>query len=90
MLKAILEDKNVKIPKIHDLEKLYGIILELGIRLKIDEDILAQINDVYIDARYPANAGLIPDGNPSLEKVQGFYELAKAVYEKTTSIIEKE
>ncbi len=47
-LKALLEDEDVKIPKIHDLEKLYGLILKAGIKLMLEEDSLAQINDVYI------------------------------------------
>ena len=52
-LKAILEDRNIRIPKTHDLEKLYGMILKAGIELKPEEDILEQINEVYIDSRYP-------------------------------------
>jgi len=34
-LKAILENENIRIPKTHDLEKLYGMILKERIELKI-------------------------------------------------------
>ncbi len=87
-LKAILENDGEKIPRIHDLEKLYGMILEKGKEMEIDEDILAQINDVYIDTRYPSDAGLIPEGIPSIKKVKEFYETDRKIYEKVMEIIE--
>ena len=81
-LKAILENKSIRIPKTHDLEKLYGLILKEKIRLELEEDILAQLNDVYIDSRYPGDAGLIPQGIPSIEKANELYESAKDIYKK--------
>jgi len=86
-LKAILENSERKIPKIHDLEKLYGLVEEAGIKIDIDEDMLAQINDVYIDTRYPGDVGLIQEGKPSIKKVKSFYELAKKIYQKVVKII---
>ena len=86
-LKAMLENKNIRIPKIHDLEKLYGMIIKAGIKVKLDEDILAQVNDVYIDSRYPGDAGLIPEGTPSIGKAKEFFKAAKDVYRKVLDII---
>ena len=87
--KAIIEDRGKRIPRIHDLEKLYGLIQELGINLNwIDEDILTQINDVYIDSRYIADVGLIPEGIPSLKKVKKFYELSEKIYENVLELLE--
>ena len=86
-LKDILENSERKIPKIHDLEKLYGLVEEAGIEIDIDEDMLAQINDVYIDTRYPGDVGLIQEGKPSIKKVKSFYELAKKIYQKVVKII---
>lgn len=86
--KALLENKGVRIPKTHDLERLYGIIQEIYTDfIGINEDILTQVNDVYIDSRYPANVGLIPDGIPSLNKVKMFYNLANKVYKKALTIL---
>ncbi len=87
--KAILEDRSIRIPKSHDLEKLYGMILKEGIKLILDEDILSQINDVYIDSRYPGDAGLIPQGIPSTEKAKEFFKAAKVIYEKVLNIVSK-
>ncbi|GBD88737.1 HEPN domain protein [bacterium BMS3Abin03] len=85
--KALLENKNIRIPKTHDLERLYGLILKERIKLKLDEDILAQINDVYVDSRYPGDAGLIPQGIPSMEKAKEFFEAAKDVYKKVLNLV---
>ena len=52
-LKAILELKDKKIPKIHDLESLLGNVKNAGILLNINEDTLDEINQAYIDSRYP-------------------------------------
>ena len=87
--KAILEDRSIRIPKSHDLEKLYGMILKEGIKLILDEDILSQINDVYIDSRYPGDAGLIPQGMPSTEKAKEFFMAAEVIYEKVLNIVSK-
>jgi hypothetical protein len=37
---------------------------EIGITLDIDLDLLDQINNVYIDSRYPTDLGLIPGDKP--------------------------
>ena len=75
--KSVLENEGVRIPKTHVLEKLYGLIQEIKTNFyEVDEDTLTQINDVYIDSRYPGDVGLIPDGIPSINKASIFYRLA--------------
>jgi len=32
-----------------------------------DEGMLDEINEIYIDSRYPADLGLLPYGKPTLE-----------------------
>ena len=88
-LKALLEELGIKIPRIHDLERLYGIMIENDIELNINLDVLDQINDVYIDSRYPTDVGLIPAGTPSIKKVEDFYKLAKSIKNFVTEKIEK-
>lgn len=87
--KAIMEDSGLRIPRIHDLEKLLGIIEENSIKLKIDEDIIDQINDAYIDTRYPTDHGLISDGLPSLGKANLFYQTANEVFLQIKHLLSK-
>ena len=85
--KAILEEKINKVPRTHDLVKLYGLIEECGIKLLINEDVLDQVNDVYIETRYPSDLGLIPEGIPRVETINIFYDLSGSIYKQVISIL---
>lgn len=58
-LKAVIEEFGLGQVKTHDLQRLYAIT---GCRFQLDEDQLDVLNTVYIDARYPAELGLLPGG----------------------------
>ena len=47
--------------------------------LKINEMKLMPINEVYIEARYPGELGLIPDGLPTSEQAIEFIDFAKEI-----------
>lgn len=83
-LKAVIEFKEIIPPKTHDLIRLYGIIEEW---LKLDEDMLARLNEVYIDSRYPSSIGFLPDGLPTHEEAQEFCEYAEALLQMITNFI---
>lgn len=85
--KAILEEKINKVPRTHDLVKLYGLIEECGIKLLINEDVLDQVNDVYIETRDPSDLGLIPEGIPKVETINIFYNLSGSIYKQVSSIL---
>jgi len=79
--KAILEEQESLVPKTHDLIPLHRQIKQY-IDVDIDIDLLQQINSLYIDARYPSDLGLLPDGRPSTEISEKMYLLAKAIVER--------
>ena len=85
--KGLLVEKQNTIPRIHDLNKLYGMIIECGIDLNLDEDILDEINDVYTESRYPGDFGLISQGIPSLMTINRFYEETKRILEQIREIL---
>ena len=78
-IKSILEEKETKVPKIHNIITLKEKI-EKYIKLEIDQEIFDQINELYIDSRYPTDLGLLPDGKPSLEITKKFYNTATKIY----------
>ena len=80
--KAGIENLNVKIPKIHDLEKLQDILKDNGIIFKTDMDQILSINNIYIEARYPGDQGLVPEGTPSPEFINEIYEFAEKVIDE--------
>ena len=90
-LKAVLELYNKKVPRTHDLIKLLQKIEEekININMKINEEVLDQISQVYIDTRYPADFGLLPEGKPSINKVKEFLDEAESIFNQTVQLIEK-
>jgi HEPN domain-containing protein len=86
-LKAIIENLDLRIPHTHDVIKLYSLVRENNISLTLDEDIIAQINEVYIDSRYPSNHGLIPEGKPSVAFVTKIYEYSLLVFKEVKELL---
>mgnify|MGYP006303247215 CR=1 FL=1 len=88
-LKAIIEFVDEKIPKTHNLIVLNEITNNIR-TLNLDPELIIQLNDIYIDTRYPTDIGLLPEGKPDKETAQIFYDLAKEVYTSVKKYIEEE
>jgi HEPN domain-containing protein len=79
LFKAVLVENDNEPQRIHDLLRLYKLVLEYIdpfdniITLKI-------INESYIDTRYPGELGLLPDGAPSIKEATTFIEFTKMVF----------
>jgi HEPN domain-containing protein len=68
--KATIEERDKPSIKYHDLLRLQ---LNANIQLSGSETILlSMINEVYIDARYPGDLGLLPHGKPTISEVEAF------------------
>jgi len=56
--------------------------------IQIDnEDILEDLNSLYIDSRYPSSFGLLPDGKPTLEDAKRFYEFTLEIFERVCILL---
>ena len=85
--KAVIEENGIRLPRIHDLTRLYSQISE---KLDFDLDLayLQTLDSVYLSSRYPSDIGLMPDGKPTKGLVEQLYHFAKSVYENTIKMIE--
>jgi len=82
-LKAILEENNIEVPKIHSVVRLFGIISEnIELELNIDESTLNLVDDIYIDTRYPSGIGLLPSGLPSKDEAVEVLNIAQKIYDQ--------
>ncbi|WP_321992536.1 HEPN domain-containing protein [Marispirochaeta aestuarii] len=90
VFKAVLEYYDMKIPRVHDLRKLYKEIEGNNNIIDVNYEIIDQLNQVYIDSRYPADHGLLPDGIPSQEKAREFMFEAEKIYNQVKEYIEQE
>jgi HEPN domain-containing protein len=78
--KAIIEEFELGFIKSHSLEMLYNKVKE-HITSDINMDQLILLDQLYIDARYPGELGLLPDGKPSTKEAKDFYILGKRIFE---------
>jgi HEPN domain-containing protein len=85
--KGIIEEKGLKLERVHNLFKLHSLI-ETPITYEVDLDQLELLDKVYTTSRYPDDLGLMPEGKPTIEQAVQFYEFAKYIYEKTLEAIE--
>ncbi len=78
--KAVLENAQKRVPKEHSTLKLHGMI-QPEIQMDLDMDILTDLDDLYIDARYPGDFGLLPHGKPTCEEAREFMVFAQEVFD---------
>jgi HEPN domain-containing protein len=57
----------------------------VGPKVPLDADVvlIEKMDKLYIDARYPGELGLLPDGKPTHVDAQEFYACAQSIYEQT-------
>jgi HEPN domain-containing protein len=75
--KALAEENSLPIPKTHDLIRLHQLIK--GLMADIDMEILYNVNELYIDARYPGEMGLMPNGKPSFTEAEVFVDFSALI-----------
>lgn len=75
----MLEETKTRIPRIHSLTTLFE---QLPTQLKNKNFITSEepwlVDDIYIDARYPGEVGLIPGGFPTIKDALEVLEITKA------------
>ena len=85
--KAVMEYKNLNVPKVH---KLQFLIAKIDFNIEIEEEILKVLDELYIDSRYPGNLGLLPYGKPTLSDATQFFKQALNIYLKIENTIKGE
>jgi HEPN domain-containing protein len=80
-LKAVLEEHGERVPKEHSTLKLYGLARQLT-PLAVNVELLTDLDDLYIDARYPSELGLLPTGKPTVAEAREFYDCAKSIHDQ--------
>jgi HEPN domain-containing protein len=85
-LKAVLEYHNEDVPKIHQIKKLFNLTKRY-ISIDIDMIMIAKIDTLYIESRYPGDMGLLPYGQPTLKDAKEFYDFALEIFEETCRIL---
>jgi len=83
-LKAYLEAKGNKVPKIH---KIQTLIDRVDLDLTQDDELIQLLDTLYIESRYPGDMGLLPYGKPTIDDAKRFYEFANRVFNEVCEIL---
>jgi HEPN domain-containing protein len=84
MLKALMANENIKIPKEHDLVKLYYIVEDF-LKLKENEIILLKVaTNYYKEDRYPNPNYFLP----SREEINEILSYTQKFFERVCKILE--
>ena len=84
-MKAIIEENEIDIPKIHKLLKLYEkVLFSLD---GLDEELMSVLDGLYIESRYPGDMGLLPHGKPTTNDAKEFYAFANSVLDKVCEVL---
>lgn len=78
-LKALIEEKGDRVPKIHSLSKLFDLC-SAYLDSSPDETLIIALDSLYIESRYPGEFRLLPEGKPTQKQAQLFYDFANDVY----------
>lgn len=85
--KAVLEEHELRVSKIHSLITLYEDVKKVY-GVSVDEDLLDKLDKLYIDARYPSELGLLPYGKPTIEDAKEFCRFATDIHTKFKGFLE--
>lgn len=88
ILKAVLEENDILIPKVHDLIKLNNLVKNV-LDIKLEGEHLKKLNEIYAESRYPSDIGFLPSGFPNTEEANEMYNLARGIFENVVTFLEK-
>ena len=87
-LKGIIEEFEIGFAKIHNLERLLGVVRK-QVDFDVDLNFIKRLDEVYISTRYPSDLGLLPSGKPSIQNAKELYDFANTFYRNVKKLLEK-
>lgn len=87
--KALMEEHEVDAQKVHSLVTLHAKIEIFLDGTVLDLRMMKILDSLYIDARYPGELGLLPDGHPTKEDADSFRRFAIQVHDLVLCTLQK-
>ncbi len=79
--KAVIEEYELGHMRVHNLGRLFEIVRP-KVPLDADVVLIEKMDKLYIEARYPSELGLLPDGKPTRADAQEFHACAQSIYQQ--------
>ena len=86
-LKALLEEKEIQVPRVHNLKRLNSLVKQF-IAKPIDLLELDMLDSIYTSSRYPTDIGIISTGKSTLQEANEFYNIATKIFDIILKTIE--
>lgn len=86
--KALIEEKDIRMSRIHNLTRLYALT-EPFLISPIDETELEKLDNVYTSSRYPGEIGLLSTGKPTMNESKELYYISRRIYDILFQSIEE-
>jgi HEPN domain-containing protein len=80
-MKAVIEEFGIPFKKTHNLQTLF-LKIEGILSFSVNELIISELDRLYLDARYPGDFGLMPDGKPTLDEAKMYFQEALNIKNK--------
>jgi len=81
VLKALMSEHEIDIPRVHNLIDLRSIAARLGYETGLTEEDSLFLNSIY-RFRYPATLGLLPEGEPNETDAEKALAIASRVFQR--------
>lgn len=78
--KALIEEKGIRMSRIHSLTRLYALT-EPFLISPINETELEMLDNVYTSSRYPGEIGLLSTGKPTMKESKELYDIARRIFD---------
>jgi HEPN domain-containing protein len=76
--KALIEEKGIRMSRIHNLIRLYELT-ETFLISDISLIELDMLDNVYTSSRYPGDIGLLSTGKPTITESRELYEISRRI-----------
>ncbi|MFA6126158.1 MAG: HEPN domain-containing protein [Bacteroidales bacterium] len=85
-MKAVIEEFGVPFRKTHNLQTLF-LKIEGIVSFSVNELIISELDRLYLDARYPGDFGLMPEGKPTLDEAKMYFQEALNIKYKAEAFL---
>ena len=84
--KALLTEREFRFKRIHSLIDLKGNIEKIGYKISLNEEEAVFLNSIY-RPRYPADLGLLPQGEPVRKDAQRALKIAAKILKEVYNLL---
>ena len=90
VLKAVLEEFEVDVPKVHSIIRLYSLLPQQAREnVKTIQAELELLDEIYISVRYPLSIGMLPEGFPTKKRAEETLKLSSRIVNDIMKYLQK-